>query len=63
MLLIYIFRLIRKKNESYESGIIPFSSDAITILQHPFPRWYNLNLQPLAFQLPLILISYNHRLL
>ena len=28
MLLIYIFRLIRKKNESYESGIIPFSSDA-----------------------------------
>ena len=33
------------------------------ILQHPFPHWYNLNLEPLAFQLPLILISYNHRLL
>ena len=49
MLLIYIFRLIRKKNESYESGIIPFSSDAITILQDPFPHWHNFNLQPLAF--------------
>ena len=33
------------------------------ILQHPFPHWYNLNLEPLAFQLPFILISYNHRLL